>query len=99
MTRQSAEHATIDAELDKVRSLDIVALRQRWRAVFGGTPPSGLTKDIMARMIAYRIQEAAFGGLDRDTVKVVEQPNIKPGKRGRSSIQSSHHAPRSADHG
>jgi hypothetical protein len=36
--------------------------------MFGAVPPKGLTKDIIARMIAYRIQEEAFGGLDKETV-------------------------------
>ena len=31
-------------------------------------PATGLTKDIMDRMIAYRIQKEAFGGLDRETM-------------------------------
>jgi hypothetical protein len=37
--------------------------------MFGGAPPPGLTKDIIRRVIAHRIQEDAFGGLDRDTIK------------------------------
>lgn len=41
--------------------------------MFGATPPKGLTKDITARMIAYRIQEEAFGGLDRETVKLLDR--------------------------
>jgi hypothetical protein len=41
--------------------------------MFGAIPPKGLTKDIMARMIAYRIQEEAFGGLDRETVKLLDR--------------------------
>jgi hypothetical protein len=45
---------------------------QRWRAAFGRTPPDGLTKDIIRRMIAWRIQEQAFGGLDRKTLKLLD---------------------------
>jgi hypothetical protein len=40
---------------------------------FGTIPPKGLTKDILGRMIAYRIQEEAFGGLDRDTLKLLDR--------------------------
>jgi hypothetical protein len=39
--------------------------------MFGANLPPGLMKDIMARMIAYRIQEEAFGGLDRETLKLL----------------------------
>lgn len=55
MHQRSADPAAIEAEVDRVRSLGIDALRKRWRVTFEKTPPAGLTKDIMARMIAYRI--------------------------------------------
>src|ERR1700720_4036194 len=90
MLRRPPDAAAIEAEVDHVRSLGIVALRARWRLMFGAMPPPGLTKDILARMIAYRIQEEAFGGLDRETIKLLrrlargEKPNelnrrLKPG--------------------
>jgi hypothetical protein len=64
--------AAVEAEIDLIRSLGLDALRARWRATFGRTPPAGLTKDIMGRMLAWRIQEQAFGGLDRSTLKLLE---------------------------
>jgi hypothetical protein len=74
MDRRTVDPAAIEAEIDHVRSLGIDVLRQRWRSTFGATPPPGLPKDIMSRMIAYRIQEEAFGGLDRKLVKLLERP-------------------------
>ena len=41
--------------------------------MFGAVPPKGLTKGIWGRMIAYRLQEEAFGGLDRDLVKLLDR--------------------------
>jgi Protein of unknown function (DUF2924) len=73
MDQRTADAAAIEAEVDHVRSLGIDALRKRWRLMFGATPPKGLTKNIIARMIAYRIQEEAFGGLDRETVKLLDR--------------------------
>ena len=73
MNQRNVDPAAIEAEVDQVRSLGIDALRQRWRMTFGAIPPKGLTKDIIARMIAYRIQEEAFGGLDRETVKLLDR--------------------------
>src|SRR5712671_645382 len=73
MLRQPVDPAAIEAEVDHVRSLGIVALRARWRLMFGAMPPPGLTKDIIGRMIAYRIQEEAFGGLDRETIKLLDR--------------------------
>ena len=82
MARRSSDPAAIDAEVDHVRSLGIVALRTRWRAIFDVMPPAGLTKDIIARMIAFRIQEEAFGGVDKDSIKLLERlaRGDKPGE-------------------
>jgi hypothetical protein len=52
MDQRSIDPAAIEAEVDQVRSLGIDALRRRWRTMFGAVPPKGLTKDIIARMIA-----------------------------------------------
>lgn len=73
MDQRTVDPAAIEAEIDRVRSLGIDALRKRWRVMFEATPPPGLTKDIMSRMIAYRIQEEAFGGLDRKLVKLLDR--------------------------
>jgi len=73
MAARSVDPAAIKAEVDRIRSLGVVALRQRWRLMFGGPPPLGLTKDLIRRMIAYRIQEEAFGGLDRETIKLLDR--------------------------
>jgi len=73
MDQRTVDAAAIEAEVDQVRSLGIDALRKRWRMMFGATPPQGLTKDIIARMIAYRIQEEALGGLNRETVKLLDR--------------------------
>jgi len=73
MNQRTIDAAAIEAEVDQIRSLGIGALRKRWRSVFGAKPPPSLTKDIMGRMIAYRIQEEAFGGLDRETIKLLDR--------------------------
>ena len=73
MAQRTIDAAAIGAEVDQIRSLGIDALRARWRMLFGAVPPKGLTKDIIGRMIAYRIQEQAFGGLDRETVKLLDR--------------------------
>ena len=81
MHQRIPDAAAIEAEVSQIRSLGVDALRNRWRLTFGAIPPKGLTKDIMGRMIAYRIQEEAFGGLDRETKRLLdrlargEQPN------------------------
>ncbi|MGD9920377.1 MAG: DUF2924 domain-containing protein [Pseudorhodoplanes sp.] len=65
--------AAIAAEIAQIRAMAIDRLRLRWRQTFGRTPPKGLTKDLLGRMIAYRIQEEAFGGLDRATAQLLDR--------------------------
>src|ERR1700758_3028736 len=90
MAQWTIDAAAIEAEVDHIRSLGVDALRTRWRTLFGAVPPKSLSKDLIGRMIAYRIQEEAFGRLDRETVKHLdrlargEKPNelkrrLKPG--------------------
>jgi Protein of unknown function (DUF2924) len=73
MDQRTVDAAAIEAEVDQVRSLGVDALRKRSRMMFGATPPKGLTKNTIGRMIAYRIQERAIGGLDRETVKLLDR--------------------------
>jgi hypothetical protein len=95
MRRRWREPAAIAAEIDRIRSLRLDALRRQWRLVFGRVPPAGLSKDLLGRMIAARLQERAFGGLDRDSLKFLqslarhERPprrQLKPGTVTRSRV-------------
>src|SRR5262245_53520759 len=72
MRHQQTEPAAIEAEIAHLRSLAFDALRQRWRMIFGRLPPAALSKDLLGRMIAWRLQERAFGGLDRESLSFLE---------------------------
>jgi hypothetical protein len=71
--KSDVDVAAIEAEINQIRAMSIDRLRLRWRQTFGRTPPNGLTKDLLGRMIAYRIQEEAFGGLDRATAQLLDR--------------------------
>jgi Protein of unknown function (DUF2924) len=85
MAARSLDPATIEAEIDRIRLLGLDALRARWRSMFGAAPPAVLTKDLLARMIAYRLQEEAFGGLDRATVKLLD--GLTRGEKPASAVK------------
>ena len=81
MRRRWREPAAIAAEIDRIRSLRLDALRRQWRLVFGRVSPAGLSKDLLGRMMAARLQERAFGGLDRDSLRFLESlagPGARP---------------------
>jgi Protein of unknown function (DUF2924) len=72
MRQQRTEAAAIEAEIARLRSLALDGLRRRWRVVFGRTPPAALSKDLLGRMISSRLQEQAFGGLDRESLTFLD---------------------------
>jgi Protein of unknown function (DUF2924) len=72
MRESVTDLAAIAAEIARIRALAPDALGRRWRAVFGRKPPAGLSRELLGRMIAMRIQEQAFGGLDRDSLAFLD---------------------------
>jgi len=62
----------IRAEVENLRSLDKDDLRARWRKVFHSEPPPALTKDLLGRMIAWRLQEKHYGGHDKATIRLLD---------------------------
>ena len=72
MRRRLTDPAAIEAEIAGIPLLALDALRRRWRVVFGRTPPAGLSKHMLGRMIACRLQEQAFGGLDRESLTFLD---------------------------
>jgi len=69
---QQKADPNIEAEIARIRSLTIEDLRSLWRTTFRSAPPVAFTKDLLGRDIAYCIQEKAYGGLDRATLKLLE---------------------------
>jgi hypothetical protein len=74
----------IDSEIARIRSLDKDQLKESWRETFKRDVPKALTKDLLARMLIYRMQEQIFGGLDRAALKILESyANGKPSESDR----------------
>ena len=77
---------SITAEVRALEGLDLEALRAEWRRRYG-EPPRLRSTDLLARMLAWRIQEAWFGGLTPETLKLLGQrgaaggPTLAPGMR------------------
>jgi hypothetical protein len=72
MLQRFVDPAAVAAEIARVRSLSGHALRRRWQALFGRLALEHLTADLLRRMIVNRIQEEAFGTLDRASLKVLD---------------------------
>ena len=63
----------VSQELAGLAELDLEALRRRWRRLSGRPAPEHITKRVLIRMIAYRIQADAFGDLDGQSIKLLRQ--------------------------
>jgi hypothetical protein len=67
MPRRASDREAIEAEIGRVRSLDLDGLRTLWHVTFRSCPPPAFTKDLMARFLCWHIQDQARGGLDPQT--------------------------------
>jgi len=91
-----ASPAELSQKLVALNDLTAPQLRAEWRRLYRGQPPR-LSRDLLIRSIAYRIQELAHGGLSKATrrkilalTKVLQSngsiepddgPNLRPGAR------------------
>ena len=70
---QYGSNPNVEAEVERLKTMPIVELRALWRAKFKSEPPKAFGPDLLRRSIAYRIQEEAYGGLDRTTARLLQQ--------------------------
>lgn len=82
-------------EIEALRRAAPADLKGRWRELYGTEPPRHISRDLLVRGLAYRIQEKALGGLKPSTrrllakvaadasahrpIRAVPQPTPKPG--------------------
>jgi Protein of unknown function (DUF2924) len=92
LARQSPEKLTsVKAEIEHIVSLNPGEVRTLWRKKFRKDVPRALTTQLLVRMLAWNIQEKAFGDHDpgtrrlldsygrQDAEKVVLFRRLKPG--------------------
>jgi hypothetical protein len=96
MARRKQASTTLVADLAALEEFSRGALRQRWVDLYDTPCPTYISRILMLRALAYRIQEQALGGLDRPTRRRLDRatadlaagrplatpaPKIKPGTR------------------
>ena len=83
--------------LSRLPELDLGELRQRWRALYKADASPHLSRELLLRAVAYRMQEAALGGLRPERQRQLRhfaqqlkesgegrlrsRPELKPGTR------------------
>src|ERR1700753_1414055 len=77
MMKQSLADADVnpevEAELGRLPATPIADLRNRYRELFRTEPPKAFGPDLLRRSIAHRTQEKAYGGLSRETQRLLDQ--------------------------
>jgi Protein of unknown function (DUF2924) len=63
----------LDNEIARLRGLDIGELRARWHTVFRRRAPPHLTRHLLFRILAYRLQAYRLGELDVDSRRLLDR--------------------------
>jgi hypothetical protein len=71
----------LEAELARIAAMNIAELRSLWREREGNEAPRGFSKDLLARALAYAIQEEQLGGLSPELKKLLANPDAEPPRR------------------
>jgi len=67
----SASPSALVREIEELKEATSANLKQRWRALYGSEPPRRISRDLLIRALAYRIQEQALGGLKPSTRRLL----------------------------
>ena len=57
--------AAIEAEVNRIASMNKGELKALWRELCKSEPPQAFGPDLLRRSLAYKVQERACGGLSR----------------------------------
>jgi hypothetical protein len=96
--RGTRQRQTIEDEIALLRDLDLRALRARWQNELGRAAPEQLTRYLLFRILAYRIQADRLGDLDAQTNKVLALADRRNGRpsdvaRGLAELDQRRSAP------
>jgi hypothetical protein len=97
MNRRIQEATACREALSRLPTLQIGELRQQWRGLYKTQAPLNLSRELLMRAVAHRMQELALGGLRpeprRQLLRIAQQfketgkaairarPELKPGTR------------------
>ena len=70
---ESVSPESVAAEISRLSGLPLKKLKAAWSAEFRREVPKGMWRDLLLRTLAWRLQEKAFGGHDRATLKFLEE--------------------------
>jgi hypothetical protein len=66
------DREAVDAEVARLRDLDIGELRSRWHAAWARPAPLHLPRHLLFRILAYRAQADHWGDLDAESKRLLD---------------------------
>lgn len=96
MKRRSKNKGELASNLASLPNLDRASLVEQWQIYYKTKPPVGISRQLLIRVIAYRMQELILGGLKPATKRYLEKavkdvavskqitnapPKLKPGTK------------------
>ena len=81
------------AEIEGLAALDLHDLRARWRQRLRSTPPATLTRPLLLRLLAYKLQARVHGDLDAATAGYLDRVARDHARRRTAGEQSAPKAP------
>ena len=73
MPANNSRVVALENEIAHLRGLDLGGLRARWRSLTGRAAPSHLPRTLLLRALAYRVQAAALGDVDKPTIRLLDR--------------------------
>src|SRR6476660_8619259 len=72
------------SEIDALADLDLHQLRIRWRKLMRKAAPEHLSRSLLVRILAYKIQARVLGELDRETTRYLDRIAKEQARRRRA---------------
>jgi hypothetical protein len=79
-----AKGTDTEVRIIALEALTTADLQIEWRRLYRATPPTRLSRDLLIRGVAYRVQEQAHGGLSLGTKRRLHTLSEGAEQRGRS---------------
>src|SRR5262249_32028203 len=83
----SATTSALSHQIAALRHATRAGLKDRWRELYGTEPPRRISRDLLVRALAYRIQELALGGLKPSTRRLLAKSAADASARRHIRVQ------------
>jgi Protein of unknown function (DUF2924) len=88
MSRATHKATACGEALSRLPELGVGELRQQWRRLHKAEAPPHLSRELLMRAVAYRMQELALGGLGAEPQRQLGRIALEVKKTGAATIRA-----------